>query len=68
MLTGSRSVTAARVLSEPKAKITRPDLQEQQAGPAANELPAVAHRSPVPTGGDPWEDAKWTKYKVRFGF
>lgn len=32
---------------------------------AVAEQPAVeAPSEPVPVGGDPWEDAKWTQYKV----
>lgn len=51
---GSR--TTARVLMEPKV--------QQPATPPAEAPAGDAPAAAVPAGGDPWEDTRWTKYKV----
>jgi len=47
------------VLVEPEVAETEAPTQNTAAQPSQ-----LGNTTPVPAGGDPWEDERWTKYKV----
>lgn len=53
------------VLLEPEVETIPASLPRLEPTAQQQELDEERPSSPVPSGGDPWEDSKWIQYKVR---